>query len=418
MSTTLPAATAFCMAGRTSRYDPFVMTNGSSVVTPPVTACRLSVTQSDSNDWAALPRCTCVSMSPGSTWRPSASSVRRASTVSPGPTTAATRPSRIARPHSTTASGLTTRQPVRNRPAFTPLRRRPEDLAVGVRATELEEAPELPHVVARPGIDVGVQDFVLLVAGPADHVALRVDEERGAEVLARRAADVLADLVHAADVIHVGDGVAAQLHLPHLADPVAVGRRRHQDEMRALEAEDPRRLGEVTVVADQDADAEAERRVEDREAEVARREEEALVGRRLARLHRPQDLGDAHLAVPAQQAAVGAEHGRRVVERAVVVLVERVHDHGARLARDTGQPVDGGAGYGLRGLEPLAVTAEAEVDRRAELGEADDLGAVAGGLPRQILRLLDVDLFRFVTAELGERDADHVGAPPERWPPL
>ena len=69
------------------------MTKGMSVVTPPVTAWRLSVAQSEANDWAALPRCRCVSRSPGMTKRPPASMVRRAGTVSPGRSTAAIEPS-------------------------------------------------------------------------------------------------------------------------------------------------------------------------------------------------------------------------------------------------------------------------------------------------------------------------------------
>src|SRR2546426_6978334 len=184
MSTRLPAATAFCISGSTSTYEPRVMTKGRSVVTPPVTAWRLSLAQSPSNDCAAVPRCRCVSRSPGRTYRPPASIVRRASTVSPGASAATITPSRIARPHSTTASGFTTRAPLTNRSAVTVSDRVFQDLAVGVGAPELEEAPEVARVVAHLRVDVGVEDLVLLVARAAHDVALGVDEERGAEVVA------------------------------------------------------------------------------------------------------------------------------------------------------------------------------------------------------------------------------------------
>src|SRR2546428_152371 len=184
MSTRLPAATAFCISGSTSTYEPRVMTKGRSVVTPPVTAWRLSLAQSPSNDCAAVPRCRCVSRSPGRTYRPPASIVRRASTVSPGASAATITPSRIARPHSTTASGFTTRAPLTNRSAVTVSDRVFQDLAVGVGAPELEEAPEVARVVAHLRVDVGVEDLGLLVARPAHDVALGVDEERRAEVVA------------------------------------------------------------------------------------------------------------------------------------------------------------------------------------------------------------------------------------------
>src|SRR5919106_2964337 len=222
-------------------------------------------------------------MSPGRTGRSPASSVRRALAVSPGASTATTRPSRMTRPQSKRASGRTTRASLMNRSAVT-ASGRAEDLAVGVGPAELEEPPQVAGVVARPGVDVGVQDLVGLAPGPPDAVPAGIDEPRRAEVgAARRTADVRADLVDAAHVEHVGDGVPAQLHLPHLADPVAVGRGGHDDEMRALETQDARGLREVAVVGDEDPPFYAKRGVEHGEAEVAGREEEALARGRLPR---------------------------------------------------------------------------------------------------------------------------------------
>ncbi len=277
-------------------------------------------------------------------------------------------------------------------------------VAVGVRATELQEAPQIAHVVAHLGVDVGVEDLVLLVARAGHHPALRIDEERRAEVVTiGRAADVLAHLVDAAHVEHVGDCVAAQLDFPDVADPLAIGRGRHQEQVRAPQAEHPGGLREVAVVADEDADLEAERRIEDREAEVAGLEEEALVAGRLSRLHGAENLGDGHLAVLADELAIGTDHHGRVVQDAAVVLVERVDDDRPRLLRHPAQAVDGGAGDGLGGLEPLLVAVEAEVDGRAELREAHHLGPIASGLPGEALGFLDIDVLVDVSTELSER---------------
>src|SRR5687767_14436046 len=295
MSTRLPAVTARCMSPSTSTYESRVMTKGMSVVTPPVTACRLSVAQSEANDYAALPRCRCVTRSPGRTKRPPASMVRRAVTVSAGRSTAAIEPSRIASPQSTTTSGLTTRQFSTRRSASITSQPLVQDVAIRVGPAELEEPPEVAHVVAHAGIEIRVQDLVCLVARAAEHPALRVDEQRGAEVVAiGGAADVLAHLVDAPHVEHVGDGVAAQLDLPHVADPVAIGRRRHQQQVRPLHAEHARGLREVAVIADEDADLQAERGVEHGKAEIAGLEEEALVAGRLPRRHRAEDLRNGH----------------------------------------------------------------------------------------------------------------------------
>src|SRR5262245_58130011 len=214
------------------------MTKGMSVVTPPVTAWRLSVRQSAANDWAAFPRCRCVSRRPGMTNRPPASMVRWAGAVSPGRSTAATVPSWITRPQGTTVSGLTTRQSLTKRSAAIASTRLLQHVAVRIRPAELEESPQIAHVVACLGVDVRVEDLVLLVTGAAPHRALRIDEQCGPEVVTvGGAALVLAHLVDAAHVEHVGDGVGPQLDLPHVADPLAVGRGRHEQQMRPLHAE-------------------------------------------------------------------------------------------------------------------------------------------------------------------------------------
>src|SRR5262249_61934315 len=87
---------------------------------------------------------------------------------------------------------------------------------------------------------------------------------------ARPPADFFAPLVAAAHVVDVGDRMRSKLDVPEVAGHGGGGGG-HEDDLGPAETEDSRRLGEVTVVADQDADA-RERGVEGREAEIARRE--------------------------------------------------------------------------------------------------------------------------------------------------
>src|SRR5207245_6615013 len=104
---------------------------------------------------------------------------------------------------------------------------------------------------------------------------------------------------HAIDAAHevaVRDRVRRLLELPEVLRQPLHGRRRVEDDLGAVQAEQSRALGEVTVVADVDSD----RRVpclEDGIAEVARLEEELLP--------KARGVGDMVLAVLAEVTAVG-----------------------------------------------------------------------------------------------------------------
>ena len=85
-------------------------------------------------------------------------------------------------------------------------------------------------------------------------------------------------------------------------------------------------------------------RVERLEAQVARREVELLVVERV--------VGDVHLAVEAQQRAVGVEDdGRVVIEPRRPPLEERADDHDAGLLRDLRERLGGRAGDRLGQVE-------------------------------------------------------------------
>src|SRR5947209_8268729 len=94
------------------------------------------------------------------------------------------------------------------------------------------------------------------------------------------------------------------LDLPQVHREAARGGRGDVDDLRAIEAQAAGALREVAVVTDVDANARI-LRVEDGVAEIAGAEVELLP----EALH----LRNVRLAILAQVAAVGVDHGRRVV---------------------------------------------------------------------------------------------------------
>ena len=185
------------------------------------------------------------------------------------------------------------------------------------------------------------------------------------------------DAVDRRDVDAVGDRVRALHRLPRrrlrravlrLLGGVPADRRRVEEHVRARQRRQPRRLRVPLVPADQRADA-AERAVERAEAEVAGREVELLVVERVVR--------DVHLAVDAQQLAVGVDDHRRVViDAGRAPLEERPDDDDARLLRAA--PASASvrrARDRLGQVEVRVVLALAEVLRAEQLGQADDVGA-------------------------------------------
>ncbi len=196
-----------------------------------------------------------------------------------------------------------------------------------------------------------------------------------------------ADPVDGADEVAVGDGVGRLLELPEVLGEASDGRARVEDDLGAVEAEDPGALGEVAVVADVDPYL-GVAGLEDRVAEVAGLEEVLLpeAGR----------LRDVDLAVLAEVGAVGVDHRRGVVvDAAHRLLVDGDDDDHRVLAGELRHHRGGRARHGLGGAVPAAVLAGAEVGAVEDLLEAEDLDAAAGGLfdHRDVLvehRLLDV----------------------------
>ena len=135
-----------------------------------------------------------------------------------------------------------------------------------------------------------MQLLVVRVADVTDELATRVDEVGLAvEVVVAERLD--ADSVDRAHEVAVGQRVGDLLDAPQVLAQAARRGRRDEDELGAVQAQRPRALGEVAVVADVDADL-ADGGVEHRVAGVARAE--------VVLLPEALDVRDVRLAVLAE----------------------------------------------------------------------------------------------------------------------
>ena len=139
----------------------------------------------------------------------------------------------------------------------------------------------------------------------------------------------------------------------------------------------PRRLarrapsGIPLVPADQHADA-AVARVEVGEAEIAGREIKFLVVERV--------VGDVHLAVDAEQRAVGVEdRGGVVIEAGGAALEQRGDDRPRQFARPACPALRSTGRESARRDRTVVIFLAAKILRAKQLLEADDLRAARGG---------------------------------------
>src|SRR5262249_9638963 len=123
------------------------------------------------------------------------------------------------------------------------------DGTVLVGASVAVVAPERAESGEHREVDVGHDDVVGGGAGLGHDLALRVYDHAVAVVIARGSSDIHADLVDAAHVVGVGDGVGAKLDVPQVAGHPRGGGG-HEHDLGAAKAEHTRRLREVAVVAD------------------------------------------------------------------------------------------------------------------------------------------------------------------------
>ncbi len=150
-----------------------------------------------------------------------------------------------------------------------------------------------------------------------------------------------------------------------------------EQHLGALQRHRPRAFRKPLVPADRRAEP-AEAGVEDLEAGVAGVEVELLL------IARP--VGDVALAVEPEHAAVGVDHGERVVVGVVRPLEEAHRQHHAELGGELAHPRDDGmalVGPGER--EELLLLVGAEIGRLEELLQEHEVGAAARRLAHEVL---------------------------------
>src|SRR5882724_1312959 len=248
------------------------------------------------------------------------------------------------------------------------------EAAVAVRPPVTEEGPRAPDLFQPLEAQVRYEGFVL-VPGLRHRFPDGIDEHTRPVVVA---VELRAYAVDPAHEEAVGDGMTAQLRLPHRAREAATrGGGGHEDELRAVETEGTRGLGEVAVVADHDTDA-AVGAVEDRIAQVARPEIELLL--------KMGAHGDVVLAVVTHDLSAGVDEEGRVVELARHhALVEGHHEPEIEGLGHRAHPRDGGAVDRLRELLVPGVELLGEEPRGEDLLETGDFRSLACGLLQQFL---------------------------------
>ncbi len=216
-----------------------------------------------------------------------------------------------------------------------------------------------------------------------------------------------ADAIHGRDEHAVRDRVRALRGLPGVAlrlvdrrilaiEPADRGG--IDEHVRAGERRQSRAFREPLIPAHEDTEL-AARRLVHAEAEIAGREVELLVEERV--------VGNVHLAVLADDAAVRIEYGGSIVIEALgALLEERGDDHDLGVARHLGERLGRRPGDRFGELEELVILALAEVARTEELLQADDLGAPLCGFANALDRLLDVLRRLLFAAHLHEAERD------------
>ena len=201
--------------------------------------------------------------------------------------------------------------------------------------------------------------------GFGHHHAERIGDERSApEFQAVLGRPFEAHAIHRRHVDAVGDGVGALDGAPGIVLRRAVFRllRRMpadgggiEQHLRAAERGQTRGLGIPLVPANQRRNARVAG-IEAAEAQVA--------GSEVIFFEIERVVGDVHLAIDAQQRAIGVDYQRRVVIHARrAALEDRADDHDPEFARQAREALAGGAGDRLGEVEQVGALFAAEILR-------------------------------------------------------
>src|SRR6185503_8253761 len=240
---------------------------------------------------------------------------------------------------------------------------------IGLRPPVAKELPHVAHLADLVEIELRRHQLRLVARSLRDELTARITEV----ALPIKLPDVPRRLVsHAIDRAHeegVGDGVRGLLEPPEILGEPRDGGARIEDDLRSVEPELARALGEVPVVADVDADV-GILRLEHGIPEIPGPEVELLPEARRA-------VWDMVLAILAEVRAVGVDDGGGVVVHARrFFLVERHDDHHLVLLREVlHQPRRGPVRDVLRRLVPSRRLLGAEVGAGEDLLHAEYLNS-------------------------------------------
>src|SRR3989442_9219942 len=123
------------------------------------------------------------------------------------------------------------------------------DFAIGFRAPVAIELPGGAHLVDFVQVQLSNKQLVFIAAGLRDDLPARVAEVALAVELADFPRPLVADAVDGGDEVAVGHRMRGLLELPQIFGEARDGCGRVINNLRSVESQNPRALGEVAVVA-------------------------------------------------------------------------------------------------------------------------------------------------------------------------
>src|SRR5439155_6896343 len=210
-------------------------------------------------------------------------------------------------------------------------------------------------------------ELVFVLAALRQEIPARIHEVARAIELPDVPRRLDADPIDAAHEVAVRHGVRGLLEFPEILRQALHRRRRIEHDLGAVQAEQPRALGEVPVITDIDADR-GVARLEDGIAEIAGLEEKLLpeAGR----------MRDVVFPVLAEVTAVGVDHRRGVVvDTRHLALVDRHDHHHLVLLGELLHALDRRTWNRLGDVAPLGVLTGTEVWAVEDFLQAEDLDA-------------------------------------------
>ena len=241
------------------------------------------------------------------------------------------------------------------------------DFAVGFGAAVAIKLPGIADFLNVVEIEFSDEQFVFVAAGLRDDFSARIAEITLAVEFADFPRSFCADAIDGSDEVLVGDGVGGLLEFPEIFGEPGDGGGGIVDNLRAVQAEDSRAFGEMAVVADVNADA-GVTRLEDRITGVTRREIKLFPKARVA-------MRNVVLAIFAQVAAVGVDHGGRVeINAGHFDFVDGHDEDHLMFLREFLHVRDGRAiGHGLGQFVPARLLLGAKIGAVEKFLQAEDL---------------------------------------------